>query len=45
MINTQLNHFNDIIFETNETVIIDISSVSGGDATENGTQQQTITIT
>ena len=43
--NTQLNHFNDIIFETNETVIIDISSVSGGGATENGAQQETITIT
>jgi hypothetical protein len=42
---TILNYFNDTIYETNETVIIDISSVSGGGATENGTQQQTITIT
>ena len=42
---TQLNPINDITYETNETIITDISSVSGGGATENGTQQQTITIT
>ncbi|MDA7648156.1 S8 family serine peptidase [Alphaproteobacteria bacterium] len=36
---------NDSIYETNETLIIDISAVTGGGATENGTQQQTITIT
>lgn len=30
--------------ETSETVIIDISSVSGGGAIENGTQQETITV-
>ena len=36
----------DALDEPNETVIIDITGVSGGDsATENGTQQQTITIT
>ena len=29
----------------NETAIFDISSISGGSATENGTQQVTITIT
>ena len=40
-----LHSINDTIYETNETVIIDISAVSGGGATENGTQQQTITIT
>ncbi|MBC3875799.1 Ig-like domain-containing protein [Undibacterium flavidum] len=36
----------DTLDEPNETVIVDIISVSGGDsATESGTQQQTITIT
>jgi hypothetical protein len=33
----------DLVDETNETVIVDISAVTNG--TENGTQQQTITIT
>ena len=40
-----LSIVNDTIFETNETIIVDISSVSGGGTTENGTQQQTITVT
>jgi hypothetical protein len=38
-----LTSVNDVIDETNETVIIDIASVTNG--TENGTQQQTVTIT
>ncbi len=40
-----LDPTDDTIFESDETVIIDISAVSGGGATENGTQQQTVTIT
>ena len=35
----------DTIFEADETVVVDIDSVSGGGASENGTQQETITIT
>ena len=35
----------DPVYEENETAIISIGSVSGGDATENGTQSVTITIT
>jgi hypothetical protein len=35
----------DSVYEGNETAIIDISSVSGGSATESGTQQVTLTIT
>lgn len=35
----------DDIFEADETIIIDIDDVSGGGASENGTQQETITIT
>ncbi len=31
--------------DANETIIIDVSSVSGGSASESGTQQQTVTIT
>jgi hypothetical protein len=31
--------------ETDETIIVDISSVSGGNANENGAQQQTVSIT
>lgn len=34
----------DTTYEGNETVVVDIASVSGGGATENGTQQVTITI-
>lgn len=40
-----LDPTDDTVFEADETVIIDISTVSGGGATENGTQQQTVTIT
>ncbi|MDB4858081.1 S8 family serine peptidase [Alphaproteobacteria bacterium] len=36
---------NDLMYETNETVILDVATVTGGGVTENGTQQQTITIT
>jgi hypothetical protein len=36
---------NDLVYEGNETIILDIASVSGGGVTENGTQQETITIT
>ena len=35
---------NDNTFEGDETIIIDVSSVSGGSATENGTQQVTIAL-
>jgi len=42
---TNITATDDAIYEGNETVITDISSVIGGDATENGTQQTTITIT
>ncbi len=31
--------------ESNETIVVDISSVSGGSALENGTQSQTVSIT
>ena len=47
--NTQASYsFNptaDSINEQNETLIVSISSVSGADATESGTQSETITIT
>ena len=36
---------NDSIYELNETAIISIDTVSGGSATENGTQSVTLTIT
>jgi hypothetical protein len=36
---------NDLMYETNETAIFDVAAVTGGGVTENGTQQQTITIT
>ena len=35
----------DEIIEASETVIVDITSVSGGSASESGAQQQTVTIT
>ncbi|WP_284381999.1 tandem-95 repeat protein [Litoribrevibacter albus] len=35
----------DTSVETNETIIVDIAGVSGGSASESGTQQQTVTIT
>jgi hypothetical protein len=35
---------NDTTYEINETAIVSISSVSGADATESGTQSETITI-
>ncbi len=35
----------DSLVESSETLIVDISSVSGGTAEESGTQQQTVTIT
>ena len=35
----------DVIYEGNETAIVDISGVSGGGATESGSQSETITIT
>ena len=36
---------NDLIYEGSETAIVDISTVTGGDAIENGTQSKTLTIT
>ncbi len=43
---TTLTAVQDLLDEANETVIIDITGITGGDsATESGTQQQTITIT
>ena len=35
----------DVIYEGNETAIVEIDSVSGADATEDGTQSETLTIT
>ena len=35
----------DSVYEGNETAIVAITGVSGGSATENGTQSETITIT
>ena len=34
-----------LLYEANETAIIAVTGVSGGSATESGTQSQTITIT
>ena len=42
---TGITAVDDALTEGNETIIIDISSISGGRAAESGTQQQTITIT
>lgn len=42
---TGITGLDDVTSEGDETIIIDISSVSGGSASENGTQQQIITIT
>ncbi|MFT4923992.1 MAG: hypothetical protein ACI8WB_000070, partial [Phenylobacterium sp.] len=42
---TTLTAIQDATEEANETIIVDISSVSGGSASENGTQQQTVSIT
>jgi len=43
---TDITVVSDSVVEADETVIVDISSVSGGDgATEDGTQQQTFTLT
>ena len=42
---TVLTATNDAITEANETIIVNVTAVSGGSASENGTQQQTITIT
>ncbi|MBF0288735.1 MAG: hypothetical protein HQM14_13030, partial [SAR324 cluster bacterium] len=39
-----LTAIQDTIYEGSETIVVDISSVSGGGATESGTQQSTITI-
>ncbi len=35
----------DLLFEADETVITDINTITGGDATEDGTQNTTVTIT
>ena len=42
---TSFNPTSDTLYETSETAIIDISSVSGGGASEDGTQRVTISIT
>ena len=42
---TTFNPTDDSVYEGSETAIIAITSVSGGDATESGTQSKTITIT
>ena len=42
---TSITAVDDGIYDPAETVIIDISSVSGGGATESGSQQETVTIT
>ena len=42
---TGVTSINDGLVEGNETIIMDITSMSGGSATESGTQQQTVTIT
>ncbi|MBN2890387.1 MAG: hypothetical protein JXL97_00840, partial [Bacteroidales bacterium] len=41
---TDITAVNDAVYEGNETVIVDIASVSGGNASEDGTQQETVTI-
>ncbi len=41
---TDITAVNDVIYEGNETVITDISTVTGGGATEDGDQQETVTI-
>ena len=42
---TRLNILGDTDYEDNETIIVDITNVTGGDgATESGTQQRTVTI-
>ena len=42
---TTFNPTDDSVYEGSETAIIAITGVSGGDATESGTQSETITIT
>ena len=42
---TGINSIDDANSEDSETIIIDITSVTGGGATENAVQQQTITLT
>lgn len=42
---TTLTATQDSSEESDETIIVDITGVSGGSATESGTQQQTVTIT
>ncbi|MFT4925209.1 MAG: Leucine-rich repeat (LRR) protein, partial [Phenylobacterium sp.] len=41
---TTLESIQDTSVETTETVIVDITSITGGSVTENGTQQQTVAI-
>ncbi|MCF6366143.1 MAG: gliding motility-associated C-terminal domain-containing protein [Bacteroidales bacterium] len=41
---TDITAINDAIYEGNETVITDIASITGGGASESGTQQETVTI-
>ena len=42
---TNITTVDDGVYDPAETVIIDITSVSGGGATESGSQQETVTIT
>ena len=42
---TNITTVDDGVYDPAETVIIDIASVSGGGATESGSQQETVTIT
>ncbi|MBN2890538.1 MAG: tandem-95 repeat protein, partial [Bacteroidales bacterium] len=42
---TTVTSIDDMLSEGSETVIADIDAVNGGDATEDGTQQATVTIT
>ncbi|WP_440875138.1 Ig-like domain-containing protein [Thalassotalea sp. PLHSN55] len=42
---TGITAVDDAVIDADETIIIDVSSVTGGSATESGTQQQTVTIT
>ncbi len=42
---TNITTVDDGVYDPAETVIIDVSSVSGGGATESGSQQETVTIT
>ncbi len=42
---TGITSVNDSVEEGDETIIIDVDTISDGSAVENGTQQQTITIT